>query len=155
MPVAGAQPGVGAIVLVRDGAGRVLLVRQKSGPFAGSWILPGGGVERDEGVRHAATRELHEETGLTGTAGRVLAVYETRSDPPGRFDIVVFLYQVIATGALQAESGSEVRWFDPEGLADPHPTLRRALLDAGVRADDPLAIDAALTAAGIRMDRLS
>lgn len=155
MHAADTSPRVGAIVLVRDGAGRVVLVRQKAGPFAGSWILPGGGVERDEGVGHAATRELLEETGLTGAGGRVLAVYQTRSDPPGTFDVVVFLYQVIATGALRGESGSEVRWFDPEGLADPHPTLRRALLDADVRADDPRSIDAALAAARIRMDRLA
>lgn len=155
MPAAGAQPGIGAIALVRDETGRVLLVRQRAGPFAGSWILPGGGVERDEGVVQAAARELREETGLTAGTAQVVAIYQTRSDPPGRFDIVVFLFDVRASGTLNAERDSEVRWSDPGDLDDSHPTLRRALFDAGVREDDQASIDAALTAAGIRMDRLA
>jgi 8-oxo-dGTP diphosphatase len=146
--------GVGAIALVRDGSGRVLLVWQRAGPFAGAWLLPGGGVERDEGVSHAAARELHEETGLTAMDGRVIAVYQTRSDPLRDYDLIVFMYQVVASGELKAESGSKVQWFDPGEIPDPHPTLRRALVDAGLRQDDPVAIDAALAAAGIRMERL-
>lgn len=154
MPATGSQPGVGSIALVRDEAGRVLLVRQTAGPFARSWILPGGGVERDEGVGHAAIRELREETGLIATGGRIVAIYQTRSEPPGAYDLVVILYALDASGTLIAETGSDARWFDPARLADPHPTLRRALLDAGLRDDDPEAIEAALATAGIRMERL-
>jgi len=151
---AGAAPGVGAIALVQDGAGRVLLVWQKSGPFAGSWLLPGGRVESGEGVSQAAARELHEETGLTATSGRLLVTYRTSSDPPGAYDLTVFLYDLVANGELRSEGGSKVRWFDPASIEDPHPTLRRALADAHVPADDDDAIAAALAAAGIRMERL-
>jgi 8-oxo-dGTP diphosphatase len=149
------HPGVGEIALVRDSAGRVLLVLQRSGPFAGSWLLPGGGVERIEGVSHAVARELQEETGLVVADGRVIATYQTRSEPPGEYDLMVFMYEITATGDLRPERGSKVAWFVPAEIPDPHPALRRQLFDAGVGADDDAAIDAALAGAGIRMDRLT
>ncbi len=141
--------------MIRDERGRVLLVWQTGGPFAGHWLLPGGAVEPDEGVAHAAARELREETGLTLADGRLAAVYQTRSEPPGEFDITVFMYAGTATGELKAERGSDVRWFAPDEISEPHPALRRQLLDAGVGADDEALIEAALVEAGIRIERLA
>jgi 8-oxo-dGTP diphosphatase len=149
------QPTVGAIALVRDDDGRVLLVWQRSGPFAGSWLLPGGGVSRDESVSHAAARELREETGLEATDGKVIASYQTRSEPPGDYDLTVFMFAVAAHGELRAERGSRAEWFAPGAIPDPHPALRRQLFDAGVGHDDERSIEDALGAAGIRMERLS
>jgi 8-oxo-dGTP diphosphatase len=146
--------GTAAIALVRDSAGRVLLVWQRRGPFAGSWLLPGGGVAPDEGVSQAVGRELHEETGMVATDGRVIATYQTRSDPPGDYDMTVFLYLVTATGALRPETGSRVEWFAPAEIPDPHPALRRQLFDAGIGSDDEGRIEVALREAGIQMERL-
>ena len=41
--------------------GRILLVKERG---AHRFSLPGGGIERREGVIEAACRELREETGL-------------------------------------------------------------------------------------------
>lgn len=57
-PTAHAMIGVG--VIVRDGAGRVLLGLHRGG----TWELPGGALEPGESVAAAAVRELREETGL-------------------------------------------------------------------------------------------
>jgi 8-oxo-dGTP diphosphatase len=60
-------PCVGAVV--RDAAGRLLLIRRGHDPHRGRWSLPGGRVEAGESVEHAVEREVLEETGLTVRAG--------------------------------------------------------------------------------------
>jgi len=65
---------VGAVAIVRDHAGRVLLVRQTYHRGGERWGAPGGWLGRRESPREAATRETFEETGLHVTAGRVLAI---------------------------------------------------------------------------------
>src|SRR5205809_5843049 len=67
---------VGAIVACVDASGRVLLVRQRGGPFAGAWLLPGGGVEEGESPEDAVRRETLEETGCGLTQLAHVATYE-------------------------------------------------------------------------------
>jgi ADP-ribose pyrophosphatase YjhB (NUDIX family) len=52
---------VGAMCVVRDEAGRVLLIRRSDN---GAWALPAGSIELGENLRDCAVREVHEETGL-------------------------------------------------------------------------------------------
>jgi len=67
---------VGAIVACVDASGRVLLIRQRGGPFAGAWLLPGGGVEDGESPEDAVRRETREETGCELTHLAHVATYE-------------------------------------------------------------------------------
>jgi len=150
----GAKPRLAAIVAAQQADGRVLLVRQTGGPFAGHWLLPGGSVDRDEGPAAAAARELHEETGLLLSGSGLVARYRLRSHPAGRYDIALFLYRGTASGTLTPEPGGEARWWDPALLPDPHPALRQELHDAGIGSDDPASIRASLAAAGIALERL-
>lgn len=62
-----ARPKLGALAVVLRGDA-VLLVQRRNAPNAGLWGFPGGHVERGETALAAATRELHEETGVTATA---------------------------------------------------------------------------------------
>lgn len=73
---AGRLVGVAAVVL--DDARRVLLVRHTYGRL--NWELPGGASELGETFEETALRELREETGLVGRAGRLTGIYYKRQD---------------------------------------------------------------------------
>jgi 8-oxo-dGTP diphosphatase len=146
-------PGVSAIVACVDDAGRVLIVKQTAGPFAGAWLLPGGNVERNERLEDAARRELFEETGYRAADLRLVALYEVRSVPAGR---IHFLVHVFRAGPLDgmplAETGSELRWAEPQ-VIDPHPNVALVLVDLGLIARDRTRILRDLAAIGIEMRR--
>lgn len=42
----------------------LLLIKQKYGKFKEQWLLPGGFVKNNEGIKEAALRELQEESGI-------------------------------------------------------------------------------------------
>ena len=153
MPVA-EGPGVSAIVACVDDAGRILIVKQTAGPFAGSWLLPGGNVERDERLEDAAGRELFEETGYRSAELRPVALYEVRSSPAGRFHFLVHLFRGgRVDGTPRAEPGSEVRWAAP-GEIDAHPNLAVALIDLGLIERDRASVNRDLEAIGVEMRRV-
>jgi 8-oxo-dGTP diphosphatase len=147
-------PGVSAVVACVDEGGRVLIVKQTAGPFAGAWLLPGGHVERDERLEDAARRELFEETGYRAKDLRPVALYEVRSAPPGRFHFIVLLFRAgPLDGTPRAEAGSEVRWSAP-GEMDPHPNLAAALVDLGLIERDRASLAKELAAIGVEMRRV-
>jgi 8-oxo-dGTP diphosphatase len=153
-PLTGQGPQISAVVACVDDGGRVLIVKQTAGPFAGAWLLPGGNVERDESLEDAARRELFEETGYRGGDLRAVALYEVRSAPPGRFHFLVHLFQGGATeGTPRPEPGSEVRWAGPLEI-DAHPNLALALVDLGLIARDRAAILRDLMKIGVEMRRV-
>jgi len=118
---------VAAIALITDERGRVLLVKQSGGPFAGSWLLPGGRAGDDESAVHALVREVREETGLTMTDALYVTGYRTSGDG---FDLTVLMYRGPATGTLVSrarERRTLVRVRCDPGPAPraPPPALRR------------------------------
>ncbi|MEU7812997.1 NUDIX domain-containing protein [Pseudonocardia sp. NPDC049154] len=64
-----------AFAAVRNGAGRLLLVRRIDD---GNWELPGGRIEVGESVNEAVIREVAEESGITIALTGLAGVY---SDP--------------------------------------------------------------------------
>jgi ADP-ribose pyrophosphatase YjhB (NUDIX family) len=63
---------VGARCIVRDDAGRVLLIRRADN---GRWAMPAGAMELGESVADCGVRELYEETGLTAASVTPFAMY--------------------------------------------------------------------------------
>ena len=60
-------------VVLRDRA--LLMVRLNDRTsYPGAWTLPGGGIDFGEPPQVAVLRELHEETGLTGSVEALLGV---------------------------------------------------------------------------------
>ena len=99
------QPVVCAGAVIRDDAGRLLLVQRGRDPGAGRWSLPGGRVEPGETPAEAAAREVAEETGLVVTIGALLAPV-----PIGDYVVHDFA-ATISGGELRAgDDASDVRW---------------------------------------------
>lgn len=63
---------VGARAVVRDAAGRVLLIQRSDN---GYWALPAGAMELGESIAECAIREVWEETGLRASAVTPFAFY--------------------------------------------------------------------------------
>lgn len=63
---------VGARAILRDEAGRLLLIRRADN---GQWALPAGALEIGESIVETAVREVFEETGLTATELTPFALY--------------------------------------------------------------------------------
>ncbi len=149
-----AGPGVAAIVACVDAAGRVLVVKQTTGPFAGAWLLPGGAVERHERVADAARRELAEETGYRVAELVPVARYDVRSALPGRFHILLHMFRGgDVDGTPRPEPASAVRWARPREI-EPHPSLAVQLADLGLIEREPTSLARDLARIGVEVRRL-
>ncbi|WP_433089069.1 NUDIX domain-containing protein [Dactylosporangium sp. CA-052675] len=131
---------MGSGVLLRDPAGRVLLVEPT---YKDSWELPGGAVEGDESPYGAAVRELREELGLSVVPGRLLVV-DWVPPRPGRTEGVMFVFDGGVLGAAAAERirlpAEELRGWawctSPEADARLSPLLARRAAAAATAAAD-------------------
>lgn len=129
------NPGVGAAAVVRDDAGRVLLVRRGPGATrAGLWSVPAGFVDAGEDVRAAARRELEEETGLVGEIGEVLQVASNFHDPAKPTVGVWFTARVVGGSLRAGDDADDAGFFsldDLPGLAFPTDEVLLARLRTG------------------------
>lgn len=99
---------VGAVI--RDAAGRLLLVRRAHSPGAGQWSLPGGRVEPGESDEQALSREVGEETGLRVRVGAVVGTVVRRGPGDVLFDIHDYA-ATVAGGTLRAgDDADAARW---------------------------------------------
>ena len=64
--------------------GRVLLVRRAIEPAYGTWVFPGGYVDRGEHPAGAARREALEEAGVVVALEGLLGIYQYREPASGK-----------------------------------------------------------------------
>ncbi len=106
-------------IVVQDG--KVLLVRLVEPDRYDFWVMPGGGIEADEGILRAAEREVWEETNLTVKAERIAYVEELIDE--GRYVCKFWVVCRWVEGTLSLENKvasedylKEVRFFTKEEL---------------------------------------
>jgi ADP-ribose pyrophosphatase YjhB (NUDIX family) len=128
-------PCVGAVI--KDPAGRLLLIRRGHPPGAGLWSLPGGRVEPGETDQEAVVREVQEETGLSVTPGALVGSVERPAPDGAVFDIRDYEASVIGGHLAAGDDAADARWVRPAELASLPLTegLAGALSDWGVLPD--------------------
>ena len=104
--------------LIRDAAGRVLLVRKRG---TAAFMQPGG--KRDAGEDDITTlaREIDEELGcgLVSDSIRPLGEFDAISANEPGFRVRAALYEVEVTGEIAPRAEIEaIMWVDPAALAD-------------------------------------
>jgi ADP-ribose pyrophosphatase YjhB (NUDIX family) len=117
---------VGAGALIRDGHGRILLVRQTYHRPA-RWFVPGGWVGRGETIEAAVAREVREELGLAAVVGRPLRI------SVGEYGELNVLFECHLLEGARPHLSDEVdraEFFHPAELPPRPPRIRRWLLDA-------------------------
>ena len=108
-------------VLVRDDAGRLLLVRSVD---SGDWGTVGGAVEIDEAPQDAAKREALEETGVDVTLERLVGCFggpDFRATYPNGDEVayVSIVYDARIAGCTPEPDMTEVcevGWFEDAEL---------------------------------------
>lgn len=117
---------VGAVGVVYDDAGRILLLKHVFHPYY-PWGLPGGWVDRREDPAEAVRRELCEETGLTVRVLHPLTV--TAGIYPGHLDLAYLCAyesgEVRLSGEILAYD-----WRAPDDMPELFVSQQRAIAQA-------------------------
>jgi 8-oxo-dGTP diphosphatase len=127
-----------AIDLVIRRGQEFLFIRRMNEPFKGMLALPGGFVEDDETVEHAAVRELEEETAIrvSEDALQLVGVF-SRVDRDPRQRVISIAFCIEMTKLAKAQAGSDAAdtlWLPKDkalelGLAFDHAEILRTALD--------------------------
>ena len=127
---------VGVVGLVRDGEGRVLLLRhtyRRGKP----WGVPGGGLQPGETLEECLCRELFEETGMRVEIRRLLSAgaHTDRKLVDMIFDCNPLPGESLACFKPNAEI-AEARFFHPHEFPDGLPESIRGLIKIAMRQAD-------------------
>ena len=118
------------VAIVRDGAGRVLLIHKTDNNL---WALPGGGHEIGESIVDTVVREVKEETGydvevetITGTYTNPRHVMAYDDGEVRQQFSIAFRARLLGGEAQTSSESSEVVWVPPQeiGALDMHPSMR-------------------------------
>lgn len=109
------------IFTVKEDDLHVLLVKRGASPFKDKWALPGGFLKPDETLEECASRELKEETGVTGCYIEQLHAFsEVKRDPRERV-ISVAYFALIKSDALELKpttDAADAAWIRMDALPD-------------------------------------
>lgn len=106
--------------------GKLLVIRQKRGPYAGKFDLPGGGIEFGESAEQTLRREFVEEVAmefdsmqLIDNLTATIDVPSTPSNEPYVFHQIGMIYRVNGCRVIKDEQQGDLQhvWIEPEVLS--------------------------------------
>jgi 8-oxo-dGTP diphosphatase len=106
--------------LIRDDAGRVLLVRKRG---TAAFMQPGGKRDAGESDVAALSREIVEELGcrVRDNSARPLGEFDCQAANEPGFQVRASVYAVDVEGAIKPQGEiDEMVWVDPRALPDLH-----------------------------------
>ncbi len=112
------NPVPAACVVVADSHKRVLLVKRRVDPRAGTWCLPGGFLELDETPEEGALRELREEAGLEAEDPHLLGILTNPSDEYHTVLVIGYLVRRFRGRPRPGDDAEAVRWFSLDRLPE-------------------------------------
>ncbi|HET7098799.1 MAG TPA: NUDIX hydrolase [Patescibacteria group bacterium] len=103
----------GVICLTSNDKGnKILLVKRRDYPI---WVMPGGGIEKIETPKKAATRETFEESGFNVKIVRKIAEYSAGGNRISHF----YLCKIVSGKPRTSRESSKVSFFSPKHLPNP------------------------------------
>ena len=106
------------LCLVEDPTNGKVVLQYRSPERYKKWsgyAFPGGHIEEGESLAESVIREVYEETGLSITNPKLVAVKDWPLDEGGRY--IVFCYKATEfTGQLRSSEEGEVSWVEKDQL---------------------------------------
>ena len=106
------------LCLIEDTSTNKVVLQYRSPERYKKWsgyAFPGGHIEEGESIAESVIREVYEETGLTITAPKLVAVKDWKPDEGGRY--IVFCYKATRfSGKLRSSEEGEVSWVEKDQL---------------------------------------
>jgi ADP-ribose pyrophosphatase YjhB (NUDIX family) len=104
---------------------KVLLIKRKNS--RDNWVLPGGFVEMNETIEHAAFRELKEETGIDLYAGNSATLHPWACNLAGVFDVpegrvishaFLAVVDINKVNPAVKDNAKDIRWFNVTDISE-------------------------------------
>jgi len=126
------MPISSVLAIILNNKQEILFVRQKTGPFKGWWLLPGGKVEFGETIKDAVIREVEEEAGLLVRVSKLLGAFDVLDVEQNlHFIHIVFLCEPVGGKLGTGSDALDVEWFNPNTLDKVQTDLRMILKATG------------------------
>jgi len=148
----------GVLAIIQNSKKEILFIKQKKGPYAGNWLLPGGSIEKSETCDRAVKREVYEETSINIKNPQFLNVYEIFGEwNEKKYHVLMFVYKDFTDDKIpsdfQGDNVDDIRWISLD-KAELHSTNKLILTDAQITDISQEEIRQSLDADKVFMNKL-
>lgn len=132
------NPLPSVVILARNAAGEVLLIKRGVEPGKGKWALPSGFIEVEERPEQTCLRELKEETNLQGEILQLIGVYTEQTSTYGNVLIIGYKVENLRGAGMAGSDTTEVKFFPAAKIPRiPFASHRQIIKDGLSKPENP------------------